>query len=153
MTDTPTTYTFVGPTQQRAARIPVAEWKKRETRLRELHGQMTLSELMDVMEREGFIASRTQYIYQFGKWGLQKYNTAKAAEVTLTSSGAVSGELSSSPADHPIDVLDNGTKRPRSTQSIHPSDSSLLSSLPSSNKKAKLDEGCELYTTLHFPRV
>ncbi|KAK7978375.1 hypothetical protein PG988_005865 [Apiospora saccharicola] len=140
MADTPITYTFVGPTQQRAARIPAAEWKNREPRLRELHSQMTLFDLMGIMEREGFVASRTQYVYQFGKWGLQKYKTAKAAEETPESSGDVSSNISTSPDDDLVIASDHGTKRPRSIQTIDSRDSSSLSSLPSSSKKTKQDE-------------
>lgn len=83
--------------------------------------------------------SRTQYIYQFGKWGLQKYNTAKAAEETPGSSRDVPGHLSTSPQDNRVAVSDHGAKRPRSIQTIDSSDGSLLSSVPSSSKKSRLD--------------
>ncbi|KAK8134607.1 hypothetical protein PG984_006619 [Apiospora sp. TS-2023a] len=137
----PTSFQFVGPKQQRATKVPDAEWSNREARLRELHGRMTLSQLMEVMKSEGFIATRKQYDYQFRKWGLQKYG--------LTKTGEEEPRTPSILQSHPPTVLGGeavvtsslGRKRPQSTHSIKTSGSGLSSPPPVTNKKAKVDDG------------
>ncbi|KAK8039851.1 hypothetical protein PG993_008262 [Apiospora rasikravindrae] len=131
---TPTIFKWVGPKQQRATKIPAVEWAKHEARLRELHSKMTLFELMGVMESEGFIATQKQYVYQFSKWGLHKYDTIKR------DSEAVSNQLPTVPEEDRNDVSDPGSKRPRSFPSIELCPSGLPSSVPSYRKRAKVND-------------
>ncbi|KAK7981647.1 hypothetical protein PG988_003885 [Apiospora saccharicola] len=140
---TPTSFKWVGPKQQRASQIPPAEWAKREDRLRELHSQMTLLEVMSVMDR-------TQYIYQFGKWGLQKYDTAKALENGPVRRRAAPRQLPS--------LIEVGTatssgplqKRPReSIRSIETSSSDSSSLAPPFKKVNVTDEDTLPYNSHH----
>ncbi|KAK8078253.1 hypothetical protein PG996_004423 [Apiospora saccharicola] len=155
---TSTSYKWVGPKQQRATKIPAAEWTKQEAKIRELHSRMTLLELMDVMKSEGFIATRTQYIYQFSKWGLQKYGTTKSANDDSTKLEAILEDPPVMPGEETVAVSpDRGRKRSFSTQDNESCDRVVLSSLLSARKRARvIDEDtvlrCEYANLLDLPR-
>ncbi|KAK6840066.1 hypothetical protein PG987_005932 [Apiospora arundinis] len=113
---TSTSFKWVGPKQQRATQIPAAEWAKRED-------------------------SRTQYIYQFGKWGLQKYGTAKVVAPRHLPSLLEVGTATAS---------DSIKKRPRrSIQSIETSSSNSSSPVPPSKKVKVTDEDKVPYNSRH----
>ncbi|KAK8134777.1 hypothetical protein PG984_006789 [Apiospora sp. TS-2023a] len=144
---TPTPFKWVDQKQQRAPRIPVIEWVKRETRLRELYSQMTLSQLREVMDSEGFVATPKQYDYQFTKWGLQKYKISQKANEDSVDTGRVSGNPSSPAKDLICLLPDHVAKRPTSSLSTDSSSSGPPPSLLPKRKKLK---ACDEDTILRF---
>ncbi|KAK7920289.1 hypothetical protein PG985_008311 [Apiospora marii] len=137
---TPASFKWVDQKQERATRIPAAEWTNRETRLRELHSQMTLTELMEVMKSEGFVATRKQYDHQFRKWGLQKYGIAKSIEKEPGGSCPVENQATAMLDGDTIVAPDTSEKRPRSIPRVELSGSRLSDSLLPPSKKVKMTD-------------
>ncbi|KAK8092536.1 hypothetical protein PG999_014735 [Apiospora kogelbergensis] len=86
------------------------------------------------MESEGFVATRTQYVYQFGKWGLHKYDTERAAEKRPGTPEA----MPLHPAMVSVAVPDPEKKRTRSIQTVESCGSSLSSSFQPRSKRTKM---------------
>ncbi|EON66473.1 hypothetical protein W97_05571 [Coniosporium apollinis CBS 100218] len=65
-----------GPPVPRAKPITASKWEEHREELCEFYQKMTLDDLMAMMKvRHGFEPSRRQYVFQFEKWGVHKYNT------------------------------------------------------------------------------
>ncbi|KAI1086566.1 hypothetical protein F5B19DRAFT_131367 [Rostrohypoxylon terebratum] len=66
------------PSSSTTSRIPPAEWEERKDRIIDLYMNQNIplkgdNGLMNILEREGFSASRSQYETQLRGWGLRKY--------------------------------------------------------------------------------
>ncbi|KAK7978222.1 hypothetical protein PG988_005712 [Apiospora saccharicola] len=140
----PTSFQFVGSKQHRSTQIPDAEWSDREARLRELHSRMTLSQLMEVMKSEGFIATPRQYNYHFKKWGLQKYGSTITNDEESRILSVVPSRVPTVLEEEVVDAASVNRKRPQSTDNTEIGASSLSSPLVDSSKKVKVDDNSSL---------
>ncbi|KAK8105175.1 hypothetical protein PG999_008534 [Apiospora kogelbergensis] len=109
------------PPQRQPPRIPRVRWEERKPHIIRLYENHTLDEVVEKMAESGFKASRRQYIYQLGEWGITKYN------VTLTSSsnGAFNNKRKQSAA---------------ATEHADDNRNKTSSQATSSHKKPKVDE-------------
>ncbi|KAF4626226.1 hypothetical protein G7Y89_g11937 [Cudoniella acicularis] len=80
---------WAGPPVPRAKPVPPEKWQEHEKELRELYDKMKLDDLIMMMKvRHNFTPSRRQYISQFEKWKMRKYQSpygSQAAPAPSTS--------------------------------------------------------------------
>ncbi|KAN0092324.1 hypothetical protein V8E51_018171 [Hyaloscypha variabilis] len=119
-----------GPPVPRAKPVPAEKWQEHEKELRELYNKMTLDDLIVMMKvRHNFTPSRRQYISQFEKWNLRKYQSSHGSQAppapSTSSADAIRPEHEAMQASHT-----SNTKRQHSLQSSRSSQVSHGSSRP-----------------------
>ncbi|PMD31480.1 hypothetical protein L207DRAFT_572712 [Hyaloscypha variabilis F] len=119
-----------GPPVPRAKPVPPEKWLEHEKELRELYEKMKLDDLMVMMKvRHNFTPSRRQYISQFEKWHLRKYQSPHGSQAvpapSTSSADAVRSEHEAMQASHT-----SNAKRQHSLQSSRSSQASRGSSRP-----------------------
>ncbi|OCK77508.1 hypothetical protein K432DRAFT_427968 [Lepidopterella palustris CBS 459.81] len=87
-------------------------WDERKEELCELFPKMKLDDLMAMMRtKHNFTPSRRQYVFQFKKWDLHKYNTANTINSTPSNYSACLSQTSSD--QHRLISVRNKRERPR----------------------------------------
>ncbi|KAE8447351.1 hypothetical protein EG329_010909 [Mollisiaceae sp. DMI_Dod_QoI] len=115
------------PPVPRAKPVPPEKWEEHETELRELYDKMKLDDLVVAMKiRHSFTPSRRQYISQFEKWNVRKYqSTYGSRSVVPQSLAAIDPVL----PEHEVEATQtphlSNTKRQRSLQSARSSQISI----------------------------
>lgn len=101
----PQQFRFKGQAAPRAKPLPPEKWEEHKAELCDLYQKMKLDGLMAMMKvRHNFAPSRRQYISQFEKWDVHKYNTPSKV---LTRHATPAQHASGARASQPVEASGN----------------------------------------------